>query len=67
MFDKEKLSWSDRLRLCWEVFTRGKYDPRDYKTIKEQEAWERCEQMRKDLSSVERPKADVEFKSEWWG
>ena len=67
MFDKEKLSWSDRLRLCWEVFTRGKYDPRDYKTIKEQEAWERCEQMRKALASGERPKADVEFKSEGWG
>ena len=67
MFDKDKLSWLTRLKLFWEVFTRGKYDPRDYKTINEEEAWERCEQMRKDLASGERPKADVEFKSEWWG
>ena len=65
MIDKEKLSWLTRLKLFWQVFTRGKYDPRDYKTINEQETWERCEQMRKDLAAAERPRAPKEFKSEW--
>ncbi len=54
--DKDKLSWISRLKLCWEVFTRGKYDSRDYKTIREEERWERCEQMRKDLASTCRPR-----------
>ena len=65
MFDKEKLSWLTRLKLLWQVFTRGKYDPRDYKTINEQEAWEKCEQTRKDLASAEGPRTMKEFKSEW--
>ena len=52
----DKLSWKTRMRLCWEVFTRGKYDPRDYRTIQEQGQWERCEQMRKDLASSCRPR-----------
>jgi len=65
MFDKDKLSWLTRLKLFWEVFTRGKYDPRDYKTINEEEAWERCEQMRKDLAAAERPMAAKPVRSEW--
>jgi hypothetical protein len=65
MFDKDKLGWLTRLKLFWQVFTRGKYDPRDYKTINEQETWERCEQMRKDLASTEGPRTREEFKSEW--
>jgi len=65
MFDKEKLSWLTRLKLFWQVFTRGKYDPRDYKTINEQETWERCEQMREDLAAAEGPRTMKEFKSEW--
>ena len=52
--DKTKLSWRTRLKLCWDVFCWGKYDPRDYKTIQEEEAWERCEQMRKELDSGNR-------------
>ena len=65
MPDKEKLSWLTRLKLSWQVFTRGKYDPRDYKTINEQETWERCEQMRKDLAAAERSRTMKEFKSKW--
>ena len=65
MFNKEKLSWLTRLKLFWQVFTRGEYDPRDYKTINEQETWERCEQMRKDLATAEKPRTMKEFKSKW--
>ena len=65
MFSKDKLSWLTRLKLFWQVFTRGKYDPRDYRTINEQETWERCEQMRKDLAVAERQITAKQFKSEW--
>jgi hypothetical protein len=65
MFDKEKLSLRTRLRLCWDVFTRGKYDPRDYKTIQQEEAWARCEKMRKDLASATRPRVDTDVDREW--
>ena len=65
MFSKDKLSWLTRFKLFWQVFTRGKYDPRDYKTINEQETWERCEQMRKDLAGAERQITAKQFKSEW--
>ena len=56
MKDKNRLSWATKLRLCWDVLTKGQYDPRDYKTINEQEAWDRCEQMRKELESTHRPR-----------
>ena len=62
---KDKLSWRTRLRLFWDVFTRGKCDSRDYKTINEEEQWQRCEKMRKDLASAERPAPKKKFKSEW--
>ena len=62
---KDKLSWRTRLRLLWDVFARGKYDPRDYKTIDEEERWQRCEKTRKDLASAERPRSKKDFKSEW--
>jgi len=28
--NKEKLDWPSRLRLCWEVLTKGKYDASNY-------------------------------------
>jgi hypothetical protein len=65
MLDKEKMSFWTRTRLCWDVFTRGKYDPRDYRTIREEEAWVRCEKIRKDLASATRPRVDADVESEW--
>jgi hypothetical protein len=67
MFNKEKMSLRTRLRLCWDVFTRGKYDPRDYRTIREEEAWARCEQMRKELAASTRPRTDTDIGKEWMG
>ena len=61
MSGKDKLSWRNRVKLCWEVFCFGKYDPRDYKTIREEEAWERCEQMRKELDSGNRRRGEFPY------
>ena len=65
MFDKKKMSLWTRLRLCWDVCTRGKYDPRDYKTIHEQEQWDICEQRRKELAKGHRPR--TKFKESEYG
>ena len=65
MKNKRHLSWSNRLKLCWEVLTRGKYDPRDYKTILEEEVHERCEKMRSDLRKGERQRTGPKKESEW--
>jgi hypothetical protein len=59
---KDRLSWRNRLKLCWEVFCWGKYDPRDYKTIQQEEAWERCEQMREELDSCIRERKPFSYK-----
>jgi len=59
---KDKLSWRNRLKLCWQVLCWGKCDSRDYKTIREEEAWERCEQMRKELDSCVRERKPFPYK-----
>jgi hypothetical protein len=56
--NKDKLSLWTRLRLCWDMLTRGKYDPRDYKTVHEQEQWNICEQRRRDMEVASRPRTD---------
>jgi hypothetical protein len=58
----DKLSWKTRLRLCWDVATRGKYDPRDYKTIHQEEQWAICEQRRKELAATCRPRQPFPYK-----
>ena len=60
--NKDKLGWLTRLSLCWNVFTRGKYDPRDYKTIRQQEQWDACEQRREELESTIRPRTHFRYK-----
>jgi len=54
--NKNRLSFSTRMKLCWDVLTRGKYDTRDYKTILEQEQWEICEKRRKEMDVSCRPR-----------
>ena len=60
--DKHKLSVRTRLRLCWDILTRGKYDPRDYKTVHEQEQWDICEKRRKELIASTRPRQPFSYK-----
>ena len=62
--DKNKLSWRTRARLLWDVATRGKYDPRDYKTIHEEEQWAICEQRRKEMNACVRPREHFPYKWE---
>ena len=56
MWEKDKLSWLTRLRLCWEVFTRGQYDPRDYRTRHQEQQWQICEERRKEMEKCTRPR-----------
>jgi hypothetical protein len=56
MKDGNKLSWKTRLKLCWTVLSQGEYAPEDYRTINEQNQWEICEQMRKDLQKCVQPR-----------
>ena len=67
--DKHGLSWVTRLKLCWEVLIFGKYDPRDFKTIHEQEQWEVCEKRRKEMASTVRPRTERHYPSDndWLG
>ena len=63
--DKHNFSWKTRLRLCWDVLTKGKYDSRDYRTIHQQEQWELCEQRRKELIASTRPRSEFNCDSEY--
>ena len=62
MNDRDKLSWKTRLMLFWEVFTKGKYDPRDYKTIHEQEQWDLCRKREAEMNACVRPRTKFPYK-----
>ena len=61
MKDKHRFSWKTKLRLCWDVMTRGRYDPRDYKTIHEEEQWEICEKRRDEMDACKRPRTEFHY------
>ena len=63
--DGDKLSWRTRAKLCWSVLTKGKYDPRDYKTIRQQEQWDICEQRRRDLEGGHRPREPFPYDDDY--
>lgn len=60
-----KLDWSTRLRLCWDVLTKGRYDPRDYRTTKQEEQWIICEKRRKELDAANRPREPFPYDDEY--
>ena len=62
---KDKLSWRTRARLCWQILIKGSYDPKDYKTIHEEEQWEICEQRRKELAGSTRQRTEFGCDSEY--
>ena len=66
MFDTDKLSYATRIKLCWEVLTRGKYDPRNYKTRHQEEQWQNCEKRREEMESYTRPRTE-KIDSDWLG
>ena len=59
MSNKHKLSWLNRIKLCWNALLKGKVRPEDCKTIHEEEQWETCEQRRKHLEKSTRPRTYI--------
>ena len=55
-----KFSWGTRLRICWCVLRSGNCDLKKYKTVHEQEQWDLCEKMRRELQSAVRPRSQRE-------
>ena len=62
--NKNKLSFGTRIRLCWDILTRGKYDSRDYKTMEEHEQWSVCEKRREELNACNRPRTEFRHKDD---
>ena len=56
MFDKNKMSFLTRLRLCLRVLIKGTYDPYKYVTRGAQKQREVCEKRRRDLEKTIRPR-----------
>ena len=56
--DKDKLSWGTRLKLCWTVLTKGKYNPALYRTRHYEEQWQICQQRLKEMQATCRPRTD---------
>ena len=53
-----KLSWRNRIKLCWSVLTTGTYNPKDYKTIHEEEQWAICRQRDEEMNACIRPRTN---------
>jgi hypothetical protein len=54
-FDKNKMSFWTRIKLCFRVLVRGNYNPEDYKTRGAQRQWIICENRRRELEKTVRP------------
>ena len=54
--NKHLLSWPTRLKLCWDVLVKGKFESTHYKTKHEQEQWEICRQRDREMDACKRPR-----------
>ena len=54
--DKHKLSWWTRIKLCWAVLTKGKYDHTQYRTRHMQKQWDTCRQRDIEMAATCRPR-----------
>ena len=61
MFDREKLSWGTRIKLCWQVLVRGTYDPKLYRTRHMQEQWVKCRARDKEMNKCTRPRTEFHY------
>ena len=61
---KDRLSWSTRLRLCWNVLTKGKYNWREYRTRHDEEQWLICEQRREEMDACVRERRPFPYSKE---
>jgi hypothetical protein len=52
LFDKNKMSFWTRIKLCWKALMHGTYEPAEYRTRDAQKQWEICERRRRDLGKT---------------
>ena len=57
--NEDKLAWITRLSLCWTVLTKGKYNPKDYKTKHEEKQFRICQKRLKEMQACVRPRTEV--------
>ena len=55
--DKNKISWIDRLRVCWFVLKKGTVDGMpECKTQFQKEQWEICKKRQAEMDACVRPR-----------
>ena len=59
-FNKDKMSFWTRVKLCWYVFTKGSLPAKlkEYRSRHAQKQWNICEQRRIDMEVASRPRTD---------
>ena len=59
MFDKEKMSFWTRVRLCWAALVTGEYDPKNYLSRHAVKQLKICQQREKELQAACRPRTSA--------
>ena len=55
----DKLGWLTRIKLCWVVLTKGKFNPAEYRTRYMQEQWDICRKRDAEMNACIRPRTKV--------
>ena len=58
----DKLSWINRLKLCFVVMFKGKYNSKDYKSRRQEEQWKICRQREAEIDAYTRPRTEFSYK-----
>jgi hypothetical protein len=66
MFDKEKMSFWTRIRLCWTVLTTGAHNPTNYLSRHAVKQLKICQKREKEMQLACRPRTRV-GESEYMG
>ena len=64
VFDRDKMSWGTRIKLCWQVLTKGTHNPELYRTRHAQEQWDICRQRDKEMNECNRPRTPIHYADE---
>ena len=59
IFDKNKLGWWTRIKLCWSVLTTGAYNPKDYRTRDAQKQWDICQKRQAEMDACIQPRTET--------
>jgi len=55
-FDKNKMGFWTRIKLCWKVLMGKTFNLEEYRTRHSQKQWEICERRRRDLEKTIQPR-----------